>query len=321
MNTVIRHIEYLTRNHDCVVIPGLGAFIAQYESARISDDGMRILPPVRTIAFNGELTHNDGLLASSVARRERMHYEDALSVVKAGVATLIRQLSYDGEVSVGSLGMLEKRSADDGGYVYIPNEKTGLNTEFMALAPVDVSPVSGVQSSQDEREETLVASYNPLRAVLKVAASLAVLVALGLCLLTPVSVKDVTLASMGLTSAEESVGSKIHSGFTTGAVLLERLPDGFGMDMADTALRNSYRRNIEIQAGHPYRVVVASLPNKHKAEEFIKDRGDSSLSILEADDRYRVYAATFKTASEAYMYAASEAFSTKYPDSWVYLVK
>ena len=37
VNSITRHIEYLILRHDCVIVPELGAFIAQYSPARIDE--------------------------------------------------------------------------------------------------------------------------------------------------------------------------------------------------------------------------------------------------------------------------------------------
>jgi hypothetical protein len=62
MYSITRHIEYLVSRHDCVVVPGWGAFIAQYEPARIDAESGLIVPPSRAISFNQSVMHNDGLL-------------------------------------------------------------------------------------------------------------------------------------------------------------------------------------------------------------------------------------------------------------------
>ena len=76
MITICEHIEYLLRNHDCVIVPGWGAFIAQYQPASFTEDG-QMLPPSRLIGFNASISHQDGLLASSVMRREKISYDAA----------------------------------------------------------------------------------------------------------------------------------------------------------------------------------------------------------------------------------------------------
>ena len=66
MISLARHIELLLLEHDCVIVPGLGGFIANHADARYTGDEEHLfLPPYRTIGFNQQLQVNDGLLVQS----------------------------------------------------------------------------------------------------------------------------------------------------------------------------------------------------------------------------------------------------------------
>ena len=56
------HIFNLLQEHDCVIVPNFGAFVARNISAKISSDGSRIYPPNKEITFNKSLIKSDGLL-------------------------------------------------------------------------------------------------------------------------------------------------------------------------------------------------------------------------------------------------------------------
>ena len=72
MISIVQHIEYLMMYNDCVVVPGWGALIANYAPSQLQGDTM--LKPRRSIGFNPSITHNDGLLATSIARRHGISY-------------------------------------------------------------------------------------------------------------------------------------------------------------------------------------------------------------------------------------------------------
>ena len=66
MITLARHIELLLLEHDCVIVPGFGGFIANHVEAQYSGEQEQLfLPPYRTIGFNQQLKVNDGLLLQS----------------------------------------------------------------------------------------------------------------------------------------------------------------------------------------------------------------------------------------------------------------
>ncbi len=60
MNELSRHIEVLLLEHDCVIIPQLGGFVAQYVSSHRVTAEQTIYPPFRTVGINAQLTLNDG---------------------------------------------------------------------------------------------------------------------------------------------------------------------------------------------------------------------------------------------------------------------
>ena len=64
MITITQHIEYLMMYNDCVVIPGWGALIANYASSSVESG--KVARPGRLIGFNSTISHNDGMLATSL---------------------------------------------------------------------------------------------------------------------------------------------------------------------------------------------------------------------------------------------------------------
>ena len=70
MISMIEHIEYLMLSNDCVVVPGFGAFIAQYTSSHNGAQNSTFTSPKRSISFNASINHNDGLLAFFISNGE-----------------------------------------------------------------------------------------------------------------------------------------------------------------------------------------------------------------------------------------------------------
>ena len=58
------YIAELLEEHDCVIVPDFGGFVANYAPANVNSINHRFDPPYRKISFNKLLVHNDGLLAS-----------------------------------------------------------------------------------------------------------------------------------------------------------------------------------------------------------------------------------------------------------------
>ncbi|MDE5913124.1 MAG: hypothetical protein K2G81_05725, partial [Muribaculaceae bacterium] len=67
-----------------------------------------------------------------------------------------------------------------------------------------------------------------------------------------------------------------------------------------------------------YALVVASLPTRALAEEFICASGDPRLKILDKDGKFRIYITDGTTQSEVSEKAAAIAdLHQAYPDAWV----
>ena len=52
MIELVKHIEILLLENDCVIVPGLGGFIAHNRPAQYCTETNEFCPPLRTIGFN-----------------------------------------------------------------------------------------------------------------------------------------------------------------------------------------------------------------------------------------------------------------------------
>ena len=120
MNSVISHIEYLLTCHDCVVVPGLGGFVLQHQSASFDKFG-NIRPPHKNISFNSGLSHNDGLLAGSIMDDYAISYNESVALITDFVLSLKGCLSSDSEYTFGSIGSF--RLNEEGRFVFSPKDK------------------------------------------------------------------------------------------------------------------------------------------------------------------------------------------------------
>ena len=95
MIELAQHIEALLLENDCVIVPGLGGFVAHYASAtRVKEENI-FLPPTRIIGFNPQLKMNDGLLVQSYMSVYGTNFSDATKMVERKVDELIATLHED----------------------------------------------------------------------------------------------------------------------------------------------------------------------------------------------------------------------------------
>ena len=72
-----KHVVELLKHYDCVIITGLGGFILNRRESYINPITNEIYPPSKTVAFNKNLVHNDGLLANYLCESEGISYNEA----------------------------------------------------------------------------------------------------------------------------------------------------------------------------------------------------------------------------------------------------
>lgn len=111
MENLSQHIEYLLIRRECVILPGIGAFIATRHGARIDIEGGKIQPPSREISFNPEVTTDDGMLAHSVARSNGCDFEQGRQILEKMLERLTEALGEHGKVRLGNIGFLGKRES------------------------------------------------------------------------------------------------------------------------------------------------------------------------------------------------------------------
>lgn len=132
-----RHIEILLLDNDCVVVPGLGGFVAHHIDARYDARDGVYLPPLRTLGFNQKLDMNDSLLAQSYVEAYDMSYPEAMRKIDEEVGELKSVLEKDGFYDLSDIGTLVVNA--DGRYEFDPCESGILTPSLYGLSSVDVS--------------------------------------------------------------------------------------------------------------------------------------------------------------------------------------
>ena len=101
-----KHISELLYGHDCVIVPDLGGFVANYAPAKIHPTQHTFAPPSKNIIFNKNLKNNDGLLANRIASTEKTNYPEAIKHISVFVTTVNTQLKSGEKVVLGEIGSL-----------------------------------------------------------------------------------------------------------------------------------------------------------------------------------------------------------------------
>jgi nucleoid DNA-binding protein len=102
-----KHIHELLYRYNCVIIPGFGGFVGNYQGAEIHPAQHIFTSPRKQIAFNKNLTLNDGLLAQHIVQTEKLSYLEAIELIDKDVFKMRHLLSSGERVSLKDIGSLK----------------------------------------------------------------------------------------------------------------------------------------------------------------------------------------------------------------------
>jgi hypothetical protein len=149
------YISDLLYRYECVILPGLGAFITQTKPAHIDLKSHTFYPPAKTLSFNRHLQTNDGLLANHIASIENVSYEASLSALRAQINVFKTVLEKGEIVLIESIG--ELRSVRNNQIEFTPLSNSNFLTDSFGLAPFVSAEVARVSEIPSEKETVVVA--------------------------------------------------------------------------------------------------------------------------------------------------------------------
>ncbi len=105
------YIARLLYDHDCVIIPGFGAFVGNHKPSFYNRLNQKFYPPSKALTFNQNLVNNDGLLANQIARKESLAYDQAMESIRGWVSQIRAKLSSGERVQLERIGQLYRDEA------------------------------------------------------------------------------------------------------------------------------------------------------------------------------------------------------------------
>ncbi|GHT77734.1 cell division protein [Bacteroidia bacterium] len=288
------YIAYLLTKHECVIVPGLGAFIASSVDADDIKKAGLLCPPAQTLGFNPEIKHNDGLLANAVAKGEKISYKEACLQIVNQAALLNKQLAQQKTVSIAWIGQLTL--SPEHKIIFTPSIHLSCNASHFGLNNFYLPTL-------DELDETI--EIRPISAkkekiylphhwkVIRRYASVAAAVLAFFLISTPLN--------------KTSQSNIQQASFIPVPTLLVETPAVEIEPDTTTSLEetvNPTQKTAEIQQlpqveeadTRYYYIVIASLPTRDLAQqqaETYHRRGFSSADVVSKDDKHRVYISKF----------------------------
>lgn len=146
-------ISELLYNHECVIVPRLGGFLARYQGAVIHPVQHKFMPPSRKVAFNPALLENDGLLINYISRRKKISYDDAAQWVQSQVDQILTLMPQKDGVLMPALGKFIANS--EGRLQFNPDESANFLHESYGLASF-VSPAIRRESLRQAEKRVII---------------------------------------------------------------------------------------------------------------------------------------------------------------------
>lgn len=283
MISMIEHIEYLMLSNDCVVVPGFGAFIAQYTSSNNCAQNSTFTSPKRSISFNASINHNDGLLANSIAKKASIPYAEALKQIEKST-TICRQALSDGsEVPFGRLGFFISNA--EGHIEFTPFHHELANDDFFGLQSFSF-PTLAERNAQVATEETVSETYSEpeinigrrnwfSHKAVQIAASIVMLVCLTFALSTPIIVDKPTHQLATLNVPTPTMPK--HKVVKTEEISLQKQVEAAS-------------EKKEANSNGRYAIIICSLKKQSQVAQYFQENKDiNPANVIKKNGYYMIY--------------------------------
>lgn len=138
------YICELLYRHNCVIVPGFGAFLTQRMPAMMPEGMSLFYPPQKRISFNVQIKENDGLLGNYISKSEGISYEKALAKINHFVSEINQELQTKGRVSLLEIGFFTINFEKN--LIFEPLHTTNYLTESFGLTPFKVNTVQRIHN-------------------------------------------------------------------------------------------------------------------------------------------------------------------------------
>ena len=266
--------------HNCVILPGIGAFLAHKVPAMYLTKEQVFMPPRRELGFNPNVVVDDALLLSEYVSAENTTYENAEKRLSRDVASLRRVLSSKGICCFGELGTFHMDI--NGAISFVPNENAIDDPENYGFEPLSLPLLSQC------KERTIVIKQRELSRYIAIAAA----VILAFFFVTPISDN----------AYEKNMQASIAQITAKAPAIVEET------------------KEVEevVVPQKTYSIIVASSPNAKNAELAIKELSrklKADYTIVVGSGRHRISAGDFDNINAAN--DALAAIKNTFHDAWV----
>ena len=343
MENLIKYTSKLIAQHNCVIIPELGAFLAHSIPASYNAEDGLFMPPHRTMGFNPQINADDALLMSEYIDELQLTYEDAGKALRKDVAKLRHELSAKGAVRFGELGTFSMNVTGGISFDPAPN---GIDDPYN----FGFEPIAIPLLSQIDKKDIVIKRRN-----FKKYVSIAAAAVLTLFFISPIgdnayapslkagfvametaspvnepAKETVTINQCEIEPVEDTVTENIITKPQLVETTVEPVVEVQAAEPVATALTTEdtiaepviteqpKEEPVVIEKNNPFYIIVASTPNEEKAQLAIKElsaKMQADYTIVKGNGRHRIAHSSYSSNDEAN--EALALVKNTFPDAWV----
>jgi len=313
MQNISFHIAYLLTRHECVIVPGLGAFVvSSFEREKSSRWGI-LSPPESFLGFNSEIKHNDGLLSNSIAREKKISFREANLLIEQYVTDVLQSLDEGKQVHIPWVGSLYSK---DNKKLFQQGKTLSCNAFNYGLTSFSLPCLKDIKQKTDSfipKKNKDVVWIPVSRKFITYTGSIAAAL-IAMCIIPtplnnghsdPANTQYASLVSFPThTVNEEKEAVKAEMPIAAESSLKQEEPE----------TPPSETINPVKEATHHYYIIIASLESETSAKKALSEfqsKGFENAAILSADGRHRIYTDCFEDKTEAEQFLLQ--FRINYP--------
>ncbi len=313
MEQLALHIEYLLLRHDCVILPGFGAFINARCAAHYDPLTDRWIPMTKEVRFNQAVNHDDGLVANSYARKYSLTFHEARTLLNSDIKELRYIIENDGEVSLGHLGYIS--AGDENTIRFSPfqtAEQTNRELGFVSVGTQLNSQEFSDNANEKRAERSLDFDRNYYIPVNKTAAK----VAASLLLVFIVAISAL-LPSSGRMEEDQASVVPVNALIDSAAMPMALEPKEV-YESQDSVPDND--NLIPENSIKKYYLIVGTFRSEREAQKYINlNHGEESdLILVPSKTLFRVASASSNDKSELITELNSDSFKSRYSEGWIW---
>lgn len=327
MISIDKHISRLIANHDCVIMPGFGAFLSHRIPAHYNAEEQIFMPPRRTLGFNPQITMEDALLTTAYMQQYGISYNQAAILMKDDIKKLKKRLSRKGQIYFGELGVLSMNI--EGTISFEPAENSIDDPDNYGMMPLPIPMLS------HKEEPTITIKINRHRISQYIAAAAAIIIMF--IFVTPLSehtFKNDTKASLGNFASPEQISMMQQVSAPAPAAVVKSTCEICPIEesvkqeasttptetpaIVETPTENLSDNQPNIATTIKYHIIVASSPSETNADLAIKElisKAKFDYTKVKGNGRIRISAGGYATHEEAQSVLSD--IQATFPDAWI----